>query len=116
MIEHIDAEMANIVKEFLETSKSALHRKALEYILQLERHGSDGEELVERLAALSHEQWSGWAHWMFEKWDKMHASGESFQDRWKRQMTRPYHELSEAEKESDRIEASKILALMEMKQ
>ena len=36
MPEQVDAEMATIVKEFLQTSKGALHRKALEYIVQLE--------------------------------------------------------------------------------
>lgn len=70
----------------------------------------DEATVIERLAALSHEQWAGWARWMFEKWDQNHASGEPFQDRWKRQIATPYDQLSEAEQESDRREARKMLA------
>lgn len=56
MTNHVDAEMATIVKEFLETSKSALHRKALEYILQLEQQQTPlVEEVVQaRLRAGKH--------------------------------------------------------------
>ena len=73
----------------------------------------DDAVLVERLAALAHEQWSGWVEWMFEKWDETHASGETYQARWRRQMSTSYAELSEAEKENDRIEARKVLAVLQ---
>lgn len=69
-------------------------------------------DLIEKLAELSHNQWAGWTDWMFEKWDQTHASGETFQQRWMRQVNSRYADLSEQEKESDRIEARKVLALI----
>lgn len=69
-------------------------------------------DLLEKLAALEHEQWVGWTEWMMEKWDETHSSGETYQARWRRQLATPYEDLSEAEKESDRIEARKVLTLL----
>jgi hypothetical protein len=68
------------------------------------------EQLIERLAALSHEQWAGWADWMLENLGAIHPHGETYIRRWQRQIDTPYDLLSEAEKESDRIEARKMLA------
>lgn len=68
--------------------------------------------LVERLAALYHEQWSGWAGWMLDRWLSTHPSGEAYLDRWRRQIATPYGSLSEEEKESDRIEARKALRVV----
>jgi hypothetical protein len=73
---------------------------------------SEQDELIEKLAALSHEQWAGWTRWMMDMWGAYHESGELYRSRWKRQMLTPYAELSEAEKESDRIEARKMLAVV----
>ena len=82
------------------------------------------EELREALAAYAHESWSGWMEYLFTK---CRTSLHSFltgprsettiihQDqvlRWKRQMQTPYADLSEKEKESDREQADKILALL----
>lgn len=84
------------------------------------------EELREELAALAHDQWSGWMKYLFEKcrpgrsklgnWGlvkngTMIIPTESV-ERWQRQMNTPYAELSEAEKESDRQEADRVLALL----
>lgn len=74
----------------------------------------------EALAALAHEQWSGWMEYLFGKcvWrDRGDGSNEpaipqEFADRWIRQMNTPYAGLSEEEKESDRVEARKVLALL----
>jgi hypothetical protein len=72
-------------------------------------------EMRERLAALSHEQWSGWMRYLFSKsHPSMHGAGTIFipsalVDRWKRQMETPYAELSEEEKESDRKEAIRMI-------
>jgi len=74
---------------------------------------TQGDDVVlEKLAAWSHKSWAGWTAWMIEKWDVTHDSGETFQERWKRQMATPYEELSEREKESDRAEAHEILAIV----
>lgn len=63
-------------------------------------------DVVEALAALSHEQWAGWARWMIDQWSPEAVA------RWERQVATPYAELSEREKESDRVEARRILDLL----
>lgn len=63
-------------------------------------------DLREQIAALSHEQWAGWTEWMLHRLTPENIA------RWRRQINTPYSELSEEEKDSDRIEADKILALI----
>ena len=72
-------------------------------------------QLRERLAELAHEQWSGWMHYMFGK-GHVNERGEWVMpawavERWDRQCNTPYAELLEHEKDSDRIEADKFLAV-----
>jgi len=70
-------------------------------------------ELLENLAATEHERWSGWMKYQAEKTGKTHpVSGEVYEDRWKRQSQTAYAQLPEAERESDRIEARKTLAII----
>ena len=70
----------------------------------------------EAMAAQCHEMWSGWMRWMFQK-GTYNADGtwtmpaENVQ-RWMRQMNTFYGNLPENEKESDRVEADKIFALL----
>jgi hypothetical protein len=82
---------------------------------------SASENLREQLAALAHEQWSGWMRYLFGRtWAERNNAGEigaviiakSDAERWMRQMETPYAELPEEEKESDRVEADKVLALI----
>ena len=72
--------------------------------------------LVERLAAVEHERWSHWQRYM-------HDQGERLQDgslripaelvaRWETQITRPYVQLTEQEKESDREQVRRYLPLI----
>jgi hypothetical protein len=74
-------------------------------------------EVVERLAAYCHDkQWSGWMRYLFKRC-RMSADGSAtilphFAKRWTRQMSTPYSELPEDEKESDRIEARAILKVV----
>lgn len=75
-------------------------------------HLSDDDDLLERLAAQAHRSWAGWTDWMLEKLDQTHDSGETFRERWTRQIQTPYRDLPEAEKESDRIEARAYLAII----
>jgi hypothetical protein len=77
---------------------------------------TDREEVLrERLAALCHEQWSGWMQYLFGQCD---FSGDDVVitrrafHRWQRQMKTPYAALPEDEKESDREEADRILAVL----
>jgi 8-oxo-dGTP pyrophosphatase MutT (NUDIX family) len=62
---------------------------------------------MEALASLEHESWSGWTKWMLQEMTKAHGGDFELEglpcvERWTRQMTTPYAELSEREKESDR--------------
>ena len=85
----------------------------------------DGQERVlrEKLAALCHEQWSHWMEYLYGKCDNTisiySVQGKTqaiipkeFTERWYRQMMTPYEELSEKEKESDRVEADKFIKLL----
>ena len=72
--------------------------------------------LLEKLAALSHNQWAGWARWMRDNWDGVHPSGESYQQRWRRQINTAYADLSEVEKHSDRVEAGRFVEASGMQQ
>lgn len=84
------------------------------------------QEAREALAELAHNQWIGWMEWQFKKGIVIGADGMSAHPgdpdakmiipewavaRWYRQMNTPYAQLSEAEKESDRAEADKMLAI-----
>ena len=73
------------------------------------------DELREKLAALAHKQWSGWMEYLFEQSTDM---GDSVRipgwavERWTRQMNTLYSDLSENEKDSDRAEADRVLAII----
>ncbi len=71
----------------------------------------------EELAALMHEIWGDWMKYLFSKGairgkDRAHIIYPLNVQRWKRQMRTPYDELSEKEKDSDRQQADKVLALL----
>jgi hypothetical protein len=85
------------------------------------------QSLRERLAELCHAQWSGWMRYMLDDCDSsvcpavrgpnaehpqprlQHAD---YLARWRRQMATPYADLSDAEKDSDRAEADRFVALI----
>lgn len=74
------------------------------------------EALREPLASLAHEQWSGWMRYLFEK-STLNADGTATipawaVERWQRQVATPYHNLPEEEKESDRAEADRVIAVI----
>ena len=58
---------------------------------------------IEAVAAVEHDQWVHWTVYMLENNTEENA------ERWRRQITTPYAELTEAEKESDREWAHKAL-------
>ena len=73
---------------------------------------NDFRELV---AALAHEQWSGWMLFLFAK-SEYRPDGSiiippDLVERWERQMNTDYSNLPEDEKESDRIEADRFIRL-----
>ena len=59
----------------------------------------------EMLAELEHKQWAHWTRYMLDN-----LTPENI-ERWKRQIETPYDELPEAEKDSDREWADKVLFL-----
>lgn len=72
--------------------------------------------LRESLAALAHEQWSGWMTYMFRKCISNDDGTVTIPawavERWQRQMSTPYSQLPESERESDRRQADKVLAIV----
>ena len=66
---------------------------------------ASSDVLLEKLADLEHERWSGWMRWMFDNWSEENVA------RWKRQMVTSYADLPEHSKESDRKEARKTMAV-----
>ncbi len=70
-------------------------------------------ELIEALAAVEHERWSGWERYRSKAVGKAHRLGGQNEDRWLHQRETAYADLSESEKESDRAEVRKTLAVLE---
>jgi hypothetical protein len=75
------------------------------------------DDRIEQLADYAHSTWSGWMEYLFKKSEATPSGSvvipSGLVQRWKRQMSTPYAELSEEEKGSDRVEAHKILAILE---
>ena len=73
----------------------------------------------ESFAKLAHSQWSGWMKYLFEKGvfnkDGSWTMPPWAVKRWMQQLKTPYSELTEDEKNSDRKEADKFLALITSK-
>ena len=84
----------------------------------------------EKFAELCHDQWSRWMDYLFSKCyetqieptlqepdgEKVFVIPKWAVDRWTRQMKTKYENLPEDEKESDRKEADRFLALIEQNQ
>jgi hypothetical protein len=68
---------------------------------------NEAMSLRERLAALEHEQWAHWTRHLLGN-----LTPENI-ERWRRQIDTPYDQLSEAEKDSDREWADRVLGLIE---
>lgn len=72
--------------------------------------------LVETLAAVEHERWSHWQRYMHGKCinqpDGSLIIPANLAQRWQEQVDKPYAELSEQEKESDREQVRKYLPLI----
>jgi len=69
----------------------------------------------EDVADLCHRQWSGWMDYMFSKasvsGDGSWTMPSELVERWKRQSSTGYGDLSASEKDSDRAEADKFIEL-----
>jgi hypothetical protein len=75
--------------------------------------------LREKLAENQHEIWVHWMEYLFsvsnQNEDGSYTIPVDKVSRWKRQMMTPFSELTEQEKESDREQADKILAILQNK-
>jgi hypothetical protein len=76
------------------------------------------DNLREQLASLSHHQWAEWMRYLFSKCDEVYTDGSiyiprEYVENLRRQISLPYSQLSEAEKDSDRKEADRILHLVQ---
>ena len=76
--------------------------------------------VTERLAEYAHVAWSGWLQYMFKQ-GRLSGTGElvipkELALRWNRQMSTPYDALPDDEKNSDRQEARKMIAIFCKKQ
>jgi hypothetical protein len=74
------------------------------------------DEIREPLAVYAHQAWSGWMIYMFSR-SRMNGDGTmtipaDLVKRWKRQAATGYDDLPEPEKESDRTEADKMIAIL----
>lgn len=77
------------------------------------------DDVREQLADLAHEQWSGWMQYLFAK-SAVNDDGSvsiptELVERWQRQVSTPYADLPGHEQESDRVEADKVLRVLEGK-
>ena len=79
------------------------------------------DEIREKLAEYAHAAWSGWMEYLFSKGDiSFRLENKDYVwimpnwalERWQRQMKTLYAELNDSEKDSDRAEADKILAIL----
>lgn len=84
----------------------------MKYLKKLAKD-SELDNLKEELADIAHDAWSGWMKYLFEKGNKnddgTFTINKDSVERWERQMKTDYKDLSEKEKDSDRIEADKYL-------
>jgi hypothetical protein len=75
-----------------------------------------GGYMREKLADLCHRQWSGWMTYLYGKCSSNPDGTLTIPAwavaRWARQMSTKYEHLPEVEKESDREEADRFLALL----
>lgn len=68
---------------------------------------SNESPLLEKLADLEHEQWIHWTRYMLENLTEENIK------RWGGLLNIPYGELTEEQKESDRVWARKVIAILE---
>lgn len=70
----------------------------------------------ESLSEYAHEAWSGWMIYMFSKMtineDGTATMPKWAVERWSRQMNTKYSDMPENEKESDRVEADRMLSIV----
>ena len=74
------------------------------------------EGMIDELAAIEHERWSHWQRYVHEK-GRREADGSvtipaELVEQWEAQIDKPYVDLSEDEKESDREQVRKYMPVI----
>jgi len=96
-----------------ETVRILERRKIMESDLA-ERLYFNAPAMIEACGIVEHESWSGWMNYLFSKCTENDDGSVTIPtwaaERWKRQASTSYTNLSEQEKESDRVEVRKYLA------
>jgi len=76
-----------------------------------------GSDVTEQLATYAHEAWSGWMRYLFSlshpNEDGSLTIPNTLVQRWQRQLATKYADLPAEEKESDRVEAQRMLTIVE---
>ena len=71
--------------------------------------------LIEELAAIEHERWAHWQRHLHEQCDALPDGSlvlpSNLVTRWGRQLSTPYEQLSEQEKESDRDQVRRAIPI-----
>ena len=90
-------------------------RDAAEQMVAELRAVLESPTLLEALAAIEHERWSGWERYREQCVAAVRRAGDSetHEERWRRQRETAYADLSEREQESDRAEARKGLEVIQ---
>lgn len=74
------------------------------------------DELIEQLADKEHASWSRWMTYLFSRCESLPdgrlALPYDLARHWQRQVDTPYADLSEREKQSDRVEVAHILPII----
>lgn len=77
---------------------------------------NNGGEIRELLSDVQHDIWAHWMEWVFQICPTNEDGSVTIQPelvkRWKRQIKTKYTDLSEGEKNSDRHQADKVLAVL----
>lgn len=73
----------------------------------------EGEQTVDRLAAIEHERWAHWQRYVHDQCVRQEDGSlvipAELAARWEAQIETPYAELTEQEKESDREQVQRYL-------
>lgn len=78
---------------------------------------NDNSRLRETLAVYAHTAWAGWMEYLF-RFGTINEDGTFTMqadkvERWQRQMNTPYDQLTEQERNSDRMEADVMIGLID---
>lgn len=73
-------------------------------------------EFIEKLSDAAHRSWCHWMEYLFSRCERLSDGSmvipHELVKHWQRQMDTPYEQLSEKEKQSDRVEVAHILPII----